>query len=189
MTSIIKVDQIQLADGTAPTAADLSLNTSGTILQVGNAVFTDTMSVGTSSWTDITDLSVSLTPKSTSSKFILCPSVSISCDYFSMGFRILRDGNTQSDYLASNYGSRTATTGHVNPYRSGDNTGSNSYQTFYIGGSYGDNTSASDTTTSITWKVQAWCYNSGQINRGDSDSDSVSYNQSCSSFVVYEVEK
>ena len=186
---VLKVNTIQLENGNTPTAADLSLNTSGTILQVGNAVLTEPMSVGTSSWTDITNLSVALTPKSTNSKFILCPAVSISCDYFTMAIRILRDGSTQNDYLATNVGSKIATTAHVNPYKAGDTTGSNSYQAFYVSGGYADNTSASDTTTSITWKVQAWCYNGGQVNRGDSESDSSSYNRSTSSFLVYEVEK
>ena len=189
MTSTIKVDTIQLSDGAVPTAADLGLNTSGAVLQVGNAVFTEVMNVGTSTFTDITNLSVSLTPKSTSSKFILCPSVSISCDYFSMGIRILRDGSTQNDYLATNTGNRVATTAHINAYRSGDTTASNSYQAWYIGGSYVDTTSGSDTTTSITWKVQAICYNGGKINGGDQESNTVSYYRSASSFLVYEVEK
>ena len=34
MSSIIKVDQIQLANGSTPTAADLGINTTGSVLQV-----------------------------------------------------------------------------------------------------------------------------------------------------------
>jgi len=34
MTSIIKVDQIQNAAGGVPTAGDLGINTTGTVLQV-----------------------------------------------------------------------------------------------------------------------------------------------------------
>ena len=189
MTSIIKVDTLQKANGGTPTAADLGINTTGNTLQVGNGVFTGEMSIGSSVYTNVTNLSVTLTPKSTNSKFILCPSLSISCNYFSMSFRILRDGNTQSDYIASNVGSRTASTAHVNPYKSGDQTGSNSYQAFYISGNYADNTSASDTTTPITWLIQAQCYNGGAINRGDSEADSGAYCRSVSSFVVYEIQK
>jgi len=189
MTSIIKVDTLQKANGGTPTAADLGINTTGNVLQVGSGVFTGHMSIGSSAYTNVTDLSVTLTPKSTNSKFILCPSLSISCDYFSMGFRILRDSNIQSDYIASGVESRIATTAHINPYKSGDTTGSNSYQAFYMRGNYADNTSASDTTTPITWLIQAICYNGGAINRGKSEANSSSYYQSVSSFVVYEIQK
>ena len=34
MTSIIKVDTLQKANGATPTAADLGINTTGTVLQV-----------------------------------------------------------------------------------------------------------------------------------------------------------
>ncbi len=37
MTSIIKVDQIQTLAGTAPTAADLGINVTGSVLQVVQA--------------------------------------------------------------------------------------------------------------------------------------------------------
>jgi hypothetical protein len=189
MTSIIKVDTLQKANGATPTAADLGINTSGNVLQVGNGLFTGHMSIGTYNYTNVTNLSVTLTPKSTNSIFILKPSLSISCNYFSMGFRILRDSNIQSDYIASGVESRQATTAHVNPYKSGDTTGSNSYQAFYVSGEYVDNTSAPDTTTPITWLIQASCYNGGAINRGQSDSNSSAYFQSVSSFVVYEIQK
>ena len=189
MTSIIKVDTLQKANGGTPTADDLGINTSGNVLQVGSGVFTGHMSIGSSAYTNVTNLSVTLTPKSTNSKFILCPSLSISCDYFSMGFRILRDNNTQSDYIASGVESRTATTAHINPYKSGDTGGTNSYQAFYMSGDYADNTSASDTTTPITWLIQASCYNGGAINRGKSEANNSAYYQSVSSFVVYEIQK
>jgi hypothetical protein len=132
MTSILKVDTLQKANGGTPTAADLGINTSGNVLQVDNGLFTGHMSIGTYNYTNVTNLSVTLTPKSTNSIFILKPSLSISCNYFSMGFRILRDSNIQSDYIASGVESRQATTAHVNPYKSGDTTGSNSYQAFYV---------------------------------------------------------
>jgi hypothetical protein len=189
MTSIIKVDTLQKANGATPTAADLGINTSGNVLQVDNGLFTGHMSIGTYNYTNVTNLSVTLTPKSTNSKFILKPSLSISCNYFSMGFRILRDSLIQSDYIASGVESRQATTAHVNPYKSGDTTGSNAYQAFYVSGEYVDNTSAPDTTTPITWLIQASCYNGGAINRGQSDNNNSAYFQSVSSFVVYEIQK
>ena len=38
MTSTLKVDQIQLADGSTPTIGDLAINDSGTVLQVQSSV-------------------------------------------------------------------------------------------------------------------------------------------------------
>ena len=38
MTSIIKVDQIQTASGSTPTATDLGINTTGTVLQVVSGI-------------------------------------------------------------------------------------------------------------------------------------------------------
>ena len=45
MTSIIKVDQIQLANGSTPTAADLGINTTGSVLQVLSATKTNTQNI------------------------------------------------------------------------------------------------------------------------------------------------
>lgn len=72
MTSIIKVDQIQLADGTAPTAADLGLNVSGSVLQVVAAEIT-TLNIATTSTSlvDVTGASLSITPSSANSKILL----------------------------------------------------------------------------------------------------------------------
>jgi len=67
MTSIIKVDQIQLADGTAPTAADLGF-AGGSILQVQTAVI-GRLDMSTSTMTAIGNLSI--TPKSASSNILV----------------------------------------------------------------------------------------------------------------------
>ena len=69
MASIIKVDTIQTAAGGTPTAADLGLNTTGSVLQVvssnnGYAVTTS------SSYVD-TGLQQTITPIATNSKFLI----------------------------------------------------------------------------------------------------------------------
>ena len=71
MSSIIKVDQIQLADGSTPTAGDLGLNTTGAVLQVvegtggaGETITTNTSYVATG-------CKVSITPSSTTSKVLV----------------------------------------------------------------------------------------------------------------------
>ena len=70
MSSIIKVDQIQLANGSTPTAADLGLNTTGSVLQVVQDRITGNVSTTSSSLQD-SGLVVSITPSSTSSKILV----------------------------------------------------------------------------------------------------------------------
>ena len=69
MSSIIKVDQIQLANGSTPTAADLGLNISGNVLQVVQA-FSDSYFTTTST-TRSDVLTATITPSSTSNTILL----------------------------------------------------------------------------------------------------------------------
>ena len=78
MASIIKVDTIQTAAGGTPTAADLGLNTTGSVLQVvqgdaytANATETTTT---TGSWVG-SSVTASITPSSTSSKIVVISNV------------------------------------------------------------------------------------------------------------------
>lgn len=70
MSSILKVDQIQLSNGNTPTAGDLGLNTTGSVLQVqhhiksGETVVSDTAGA-------TTVFSGSITPTSASSKILI----------------------------------------------------------------------------------------------------------------------
>ena len=99
MTSILKVDTIQTAAGGTPTAADLGLNVSGSVLQVvtneaGISTFNST------SWTTV--VSASITPQSTNSKvyvFVSCPGYGGSEGQVKGNARILRGSDTQIQYL------------------------------------------------------------------------------------------
>jgi len=188
MSSIIKVDTIQTAAGGVPTAGDLGLNTTGTVLQVQSTVLTSASTASADAWVD-TGLSITLTPKSTNSKFILCPSVTGSVSYFSWGIRLVRDGTAITETLADASGTRTRATLSHNDYISPNTTNSNQYQMHTLAGTFHDTTSASDTSTAITFKVQAHFYDPGAINRSVEDSDSGSRHRCTSSLVVYEVEK
>jgi len=70
MSSIIKVDQIQLANGSTPTAADLGINITGNIIQtvvkISSTVVTQTSAAITGF-----GLSQSFTPKFASSKILI----------------------------------------------------------------------------------------------------------------------
>jgi hypothetical protein len=95
MTSIIKVDQIQLADGTAPTAADLGLNTSGSVLQVKHGYYSAEITNSTENYVN-SGLSLTITPSSASSSVLVLVNqqIKITSDYDQgMGLRILRDGS------------------------------------------------------------------------------------------------
>jgi hypothetical protein len=67
MTSIIKVDTLQKANGATPTAADLGINTSGNVLQVVEGEYNTQTDISSQSYTD-SGLSVTITPKFSSSK-------------------------------------------------------------------------------------------------------------------------
>ena len=78
MASIIKVDTIQTAAGGTPTAADLGLNTTGSVVNVYRYEYEITASNGgtntiaTTSFTDFRGLSsISYTPQSTGNKLII----------------------------------------------------------------------------------------------------------------------
>ena len=70
MTSIIKVDQIQNAAGGVPTAADLGLNVSGTVLQAASVQYQSNIATSSTAWT-ATGLSISYTPLYANSKLIV----------------------------------------------------------------------------------------------------------------------
>jgi len=70
MTSIIKVDTLQKANGGTPTAADLGINTTGTVLQVVNKSVNGRNSISSSSFS-YTGFYHSITPTSTSSKILI----------------------------------------------------------------------------------------------------------------------
>jgi hypothetical protein len=96
MSSIIKVDQIQLADGSTPTAGDLGLNTTGSVLQVVNS---NTVAYDTTSSTAYVDtsLTASITPSSTSNKVLIsanCFGGKYGADY-GVDFRVVDDTGTQ----------------------------------------------------------------------------------------------
>jgi len=193
MTSIIKVDTLQTAAGGVPTAADLGLNVTGSVLQVQSSVMTSSTGMASAAWID-TGLSVAITPRSTSSKFILAVSVTGSVGYFSFGIRLVRDGSAITQSLGNASGNKLQSTIAHNDYNAGSGDtnssgGSNQYQMHTLAGSFHDTTSSTDTTTAITFKVQANFYTGGAINRSLEDSNNSSRHRCTSSLVVYEVEK
>ena len=92
MSSILKVDQIQLSNGNTPTAGDLGLNTTGSVLQVKQAVKTDTFSTTSASFVSVPNLSVTITPASSSSKFLIIGCISLSSTHYAWHCGLFQDG-------------------------------------------------------------------------------------------------
>ena len=100
MSSIIKVDQIQTAAGGVPTAADLGLNVSGTVLQVVHARYDTQVSISGTAWTS-TGLTATITPTSTTSQILIMVFQQVhvsggSSTEGGCGFMVSRNGTTVS---------------------------------------------------------------------------------------------
>jgi hypothetical protein len=109
--STIKTNAIQTVAGKP------ILNSTGSILQVVQTVKTDTFSTGTAqSWVNITGLSISITPSSTSSKILFLADIqgSGAGSYSNLVFfKILRNGGDISGALGnSRSGFNRAAAGH-----------------------------------------------------------------------------
>jgi len=181
MTSIIKVDQIQTAAGATPTAADLGVNITGTVIQVVNAEKLDTASTNSQlpTWVD-SGLSCTITPKFNNSKIIVTvdAALGVSVAVYTY-FRVVRNvggGSYSMISEAATPGSRNAI--HGMEYDA-DNEGQVKLQTF----NHLDNPA---TTSAVTYKVQfatsgnAYAY-IGQSNR---DNDGAVFDPRASSRII-----
>lgn len=77
MTSILKVNQIQTTAGAVPTAADLGLNVTGSVLQVVQTEYSTPTIHSTGSGTLTTIFSGSITPKQANSKILIQVTVNL----------------------------------------------------------------------------------------------------------------
>jgi len=149
MTSILKVSTIQTTAGSVPTAADLGLNVTGSMLQVKQAVTDATWSTTSSTLTDVTGMSVSITPSATSSKILVIVDAHIGYDVYAGVFHLLRDttkiyagagGLTRCGLFTNYYGSDVQ------------------YALLPLTANYLDSPA---TTSSITYKLQGSSISSG----------------------------
>ena len=89
---------------TGLTALPDSAMAEGSIVQVKQTVKTDTFSTTSQSAVDVTGLSVSITPTSTSNKILVTYDVKASCENVQMAFFLLRDSTNiyRGDQVGSN---------------------------------------------------------------------------------------
>ena len=137
----------------------------GSVLQVVQTVKSDTFSMSSSTFADITGLSVSITPTSSSSKILVLFSTTLGIlptTAYSAGVRLLR-GST-SIYIGDASGSRIRASGWVW-------NATSAYNMYVLSGSFLDSPA---TTSSTTYKLQAASGYSGQtlsINRDPMNAD------------------
>ena len=153
----------------------------GGIVQIKNAIKTDTQSAGGSSdFVDITGLSVAITPTSSSSKILICCNITAGHSATSnvSGFRLMR-GSTPIAVGDVAGNRRQWTLGEMTFYSNTNNT------THSVGGTFLDSPS---TTSATTYKLQLYNkYNTIYINRSGEDSDSENHGRGVSAITVMEV--
>ena len=156
------------------------LNRAGNILQVVSTTKTDTFSTSAlTTWTDITGLSASITPSSTSSKILVYSNVSGTLyqpGVIAVHLRLMRDSSAIA--VGDAAGSRNRVSfGNVI-------TSTDSIAT--ATGSFLDSPA---TTASVTYKVQIWLSNTTAtyINRTSNDADNGASQRSASTIVLMEV--
>tara|TARA_R110000868_G_scaffold408954_1_gene693378 strand:+ start:933 stop:1430 length:498 start_codon:yes stop_codon:yes gene_type:complete len=95
MTSIIKVDQIQTLAGAAPTAADLGINVTGSVLQVKHhTISPGTQAISSTSLVE-TGLTITITPRNANSSFFIIASMSecyVPGSAQAIGFALAKNG-------------------------------------------------------------------------------------------------
>jgi len=156
-------------------------NTSGTaydfVKQVVQATKTDTFSTTSTSFTDVTGLSVSITPSSTSSKILVLFNVSASStSSASVAFTLLR-GSTEI-FIGDAASSRTRAT-----------TGSHSCRVHGNSNFAVQFLDSPSTTSSVTYKIQAQAQSgfTAFVGRTSDDNNSVQYLRVPSTITVMEV--
>ena len=154
----------------------------GSVLQVKQAYKTDIFSTSASSDTDITGLSVSITPSSTSSKILVTSNMSgFSHNGLGGGFCIKRDSTKIG--LADTSGSRTRTSFSGDLY-TGDAAGTTQMH-FNAVACFLDSPSS---TSALTYKITAQCNgNTLNINHEETDSDNNDTTRCVSHITVMEI--
>ena len=159
----------------------LPSGSSGGIIQVKQTVKTDTFTSSSTSYTDITGLSVSITPTRSDSKILVMMHVNLGHTNYDSGFlRLMRDSTAIS--VADAAGDRIVSTVAMADDPSADEI--NCYSATFL--------DSPSTTSSTTYKVQLTTESSGNtgevyVNRSGQDADNVQNARTVSSITVMEV--
>jgi hypothetical protein len=174
LTSSSALNASNVTTGTLPKAR----LPAGSVLQVLSASKTDTFSTASGSFTDITGLSVSITPTSASSKILIMFSVPAS-SISSAGWYLNLVRNSTNIIIADAAGSRVTAT--VSTYIAPNS------QSFTMASQYLDSPA---TTSATTYKLQLKSQDGGFtafVNRTANDVDNSDYNRATSNITVMEI--
>ena len=170
-----------VGDNTARASGVIKAAGGGKILQVVQTVKTDTSQISTS-WADISGLSVAITPSSTSSKIFIATAVT-GTGGSKIRMKLLRDiggaGYADSAYIGDAAGSRQQCAVHAGFI--------DDYDSFSGNIGYLDST---NTTSEVSYKLQGRTHNVSYflgINCGYGDADSSEYARGASSITAWEI--
>jgi hypothetical protein len=166
--------------GTVLTSASNTGFPTGSVLQVVSTTKTDTFSTTSTSATDITGLSVSITPSSSSNKILIMFNVNTSMENFQMSTFLVRNSTTIfiGDAASSRVSATTALCG---------TPGSNEFTISNVPnvGIYLDSPSS---TSSVTYKIQTQVNSgTGYVNRSYADDNANYRARTPSSITVMEI--
>ena len=159
----------------------LPSGSAGGIIQVKQTVKTDTFTSSSTSYTDITGLSVSITPTRSDSKILVMMHVNLGHTNYVSGFlRLMRDSTAIS--VADAAGDRIVSTVAMADDPVDDEI--NCYSATFL--------DSPSTTSATTYKVQLTTESSGNtgnvfVNRSGEDADNVQNARTVSSITVMEV--
>ena len=159
----------------------LPSGSAGGIIQVKQTVKTDTFTSSSTSYTDITGLSVSITPTRSDSKILVMMHVNLGHTNYVSGFlRLMRDSTAIS--VADAAGNRIVSTVAMADDPVDDEI--NCYSATFL--------DSPSTTSATTYKVQLTTESSGNtgevyVNRSGEDADNVQNARTVSSITVMEV--
>tara|TARA_R110000796_G_scaffold14667_1_gene47829 strand:- start:278 stop:970 length:693 start_codon:yes stop_codon:yes gene_type:complete len=159
-------------DGSALT--NLPISPAGKVLQVVSVTKTDEWSTTSTSYVDVTGMSVSITPSSTTSKIYVMVQVAAGgtevSSWLGVMLRLYRDTTSISQSTVS-----TGATAGVNFGTGSGLHQNNKYATWFAGGNYLD---SPNTTSAITYKIKLATVNYGSatafVNRSQTATDQFS---------------
>ena len=173
-------DRTLTLPGDANSTVD-TLNRAGNILQVVQTVKTDTFSASHGSTVDITGLSVSITPSSSSNKVLVTYDTNVSMANGSYHAHIFLVRGSTKIFLGDAEGSRTRASNFV----ISGNDGNGGIYYYPVHGEFLDSPA---TTSATTYKIQLLGqYNTMYVNRTQYDSDATGVNRIVSQITVKEV--
>jgi len=172
-------DMVAIWNGSAWRYLAATTPTNGTVLQIQSTTLTEavTMTPTANTWTDVTGFSISITPKSTSSTVLVIANISGMSAVGANDGRLRLMRNSTAIAVATNFGSRTASTTTFNKLAGGS--------IFNAPFSHLDSPA---TTSATTYKLQV---NTGTgsiyFNRTETDSDNNSYPRTVSNITLMEI--